>query len=249
MKTTEMMTGDNYQTLAFRAESEMVAARQEKRAKELSQFVPTLFELELLAWHWLNARLEAHVIFFLHQSPEAFESGFDQFAAERLQQIREALGEIHYAEFAADIQLQLTQRKPRPLPLYDSPWDSELPDEFDGLGYGFDRETQTWIGYVDEINGRRGVLCPGFTATLFDLEIIAKHWIATHRDPDHYYFVANEFGNREWRLIRYSERRLMKLQQILGDDRYRRISEQVEADFAEPLDRDLSERFRIPGKR
>jgi len=214
-------------------------------------FIPTLFELELIARHWLNTRIAIDLIYFLYQQTGSTESQLDGLAEERMEKIREALGEEHYANFAAEVDRQLSKANSAPSSerrdsyKVEQPWDTEFPDDREGLGHCYDPQANIATGYVDEVNGIHGALSAGFEPTPLELTVITKHWLITHLDTVYHCHRVKQSTSTEWRLILYSDRRLAKLRRALGDERYLSVSAEVDAEFEQRFGDEEGRDFRM----
>jgi len=129
-------------------QTQQIAKRENNghTASAAAHFIPTLFELELIARYWLNTRIAIDLIHFLYQQTGSTESQLDGLAEERMEKIREALGEEHYANFAAEVDRQLStansgsSSERRDSYEVEQPWDTEFPDDCEGLGHCYDPE-------------------------------------------------------------------------------------------------------------
>ncbi len=88
-------------------------------------FVPTLFELKLIARHWLKIRIEIDLMYFLYQQTGSVESRLDTMAQQRMEEISEVLGEDHYANFAAEMERELMKTISQPVCLRHTSQDFE----------------------------------------------------------------------------------------------------------------------------
>jgi hypothetical protein len=87
----------------------------------------------------------------------------------------------------------------------------------DTEGLGVMTNGRFMIGSVDEINGQGGEEVPGFAATRHELERLAAYWWTERINHDWDYFVYQSSGSSEWRRSVYTNRRLNRLYDILGE--------------------------------
>jgi hypothetical protein len=74
------------------------------------------------------------------------------------------------------------------------------------------------IGFVDEINGKEGEEVPEYVATRHELRQLAVYWSRERLNRDIWWFLFQQTGSTDWRWSIYIDRRLDRLQQILGEE-------------------------------
>jgi predicted secreted protein len=244
---------DTNQTNVKAAAASHCAEDDGQDAASAIAFVATFHELEVISRHWLNTRLEISLAYFLYGQTGSTETSLDSLAEERMERLCEAMGEGHYAKFAEGLSAEFATRYLQQTP-GDQDGDAEhtpqmmtFPDDCDGLGYVRDEDGMV-VGYVSEVNGAGGAVSNTFVPALVELEIITRHWLFVHLDTSYYCHVTSQSGSTEYRLLLYSDQRLIKLREALGDERYLRACAEVDAQFEERFGQEEWRSFRIPEK-
>lgn len=97
--------------------------------------------------------------------------------------------------------------------------------------------------FVDEVNGRDSQLLTDFIPTRQEIEVIAAHWANVRLDLELFYWEFQTTGSTEWRMMEFANRRLHRARQILGDESYDRVWQQVECEAQQSLGSDVWQSF------
>jgi hypothetical protein len=90
------------------------------------------------------------------------------------------------------------------------------------------------IGQVDIVNGNEAREVPDFRATRGELLELVKYWESTFLEITYEQFANQMSGSTEARLGRYSQRRVARITQLLGNDAVD-VVRQVRSEFAERI--------------
>jgi hypothetical protein len=74
------------------------------------------------------------------------------------------------------------------------------------------------VGSVNAINGEDGKKLPEFVVTRQELKQLAGYWMQERIDHDFDWFAYQCTGSSEWRWSAYTNRRLNRLAEILGEE-------------------------------
>jgi len=161
----------------------------------LQQFVPTQFELLLIARYWYHEELQISFDWFTRGDRHNSETAARIFVSRRLQRIERILGEPPLreakvaveSEFAEKIDSRLWNTFVR---FHESSPRDQNPETLlpvnirpkraarvthDAYGLGPLGASFLLIGSVDEVNGQGAVEVPEFVPTRFELKIVAEH--------------------------------------------------------------------------
>ncbi len=100
--------------------------------------------------------------------------------------------------------------------------------------------TAPWgrIGFVNEIHGDRGKVCPEFVPTQHELMLLARHWIEQMHDIEMDWFYDASPCSSEMRVMPYARRRLNRIQTAIGKEAFDKLAAEAE----EKLRKDMGER-------
>jgi hypothetical protein len=87
------------------------------------------------------------------------------------------------------------------------------------------------IGSVVAINGEGGEELPQFVATRHELKQLAEYWLLERIEHDFDWFVDQTAGSSVWRWSEYINRRLHRLDHVLGAEAMRKEREDAVASF------------------
>jgi hypothetical protein len=83
------------------------------------------------------------------------------------------------------------------------------------------------IGVVDEVNGKGALEENGFVPTRHELSILARYWLEKVLTMQFDCFLYAESGSTESRVLPYANRRLRRIEQILGADAIETLDREV----------------------
>ena len=83
------------------------------------------------------------------------------------------------------------------------------------------------VGFVDEVNGPGSVEFSDYHPSRYELGILAKHWLDVRLSTLTFCWFYAYSGSTEIRILPYSERRLVRIAAILGDETYKRLVGEV----------------------
>ncbi len=99
------------------------------------------------------------------------------------------------------------------------------------------------IGFVGHVNGDGAQACPDYTPTRYELTELAKHWLRQVIEIDFLWFNYQSTGSSEWRVTKYSNRRLDRLEACLGNDVVAKAEREVMNEFREKYGEELWDAF------
>jgi hypothetical protein len=88
----------------------------------------------------------------------------------------------------------------------------------------------TPIGYVDEVNGAESDLVEGYPLARFELLELARHWAREQLEIRIFWFLHAQTSSSESRTLAYAQRRLNRIEELLGGDEVRRVIDEVEGE-------------------
>jgi len=107
--------------------------------------------------------------------------------------------------------------------------EAKLSDDSEGLGAWGNEEFV--IGRVAEINGSEACEVPQFVPTKHELIQIAKYWLLRLLNNHLWYFETGQTGSSEWRESVYASRRIDRIAEILPEQEFNNVIEEIERDF------------------
>jgi hypothetical protein len=110
--------------------------------------------------------------------------------------------------------------------------EKQIPVESEGLG-----PLAGCIGVIRGVNDESAYLVKEFKPTLYELEVLARHYLEEARDIEFGWTFLGFSGSYEIRMQPFAYRRLATIQSILGDQRLQeaisRVEEKWDKRFAE----------------
>lgn len=84
------------------------------------------------------------------------------------------------------------------------------------------------MGFVDEVNGPRAEECQEYNPSRFELQLLARHWAEVILNYEIDWFLHATSGSTSIRRKPYAQRRLARIEEIIGADAINKIVEQLE---------------------
>ncbi len=84
------------------------------------------------------------------------------------------------------------------------------------------------MGFVDEVNGPRAEECQEYNPSRFELHLLAHHWAEVILDYEIDWFLHAISGSTSIRRRPYAQRRLARIEEIIGADAMNKIVKQLE---------------------
>ncbi len=91
------------------------------------------------------------------------------------------------------------------------------------------------MGYVDDVNGPGAEECHEYNPTRFELELLARHWAEVILDYEIDWFLYATSCSTSIRREPYAQRRLARIEELIGTDAIKQIFDQLREEARERL--------------
>ncbi len=95
---------------------------------------------------------------------------------------------------------------------------SKLPEESEGLEAWGDK--QFVVGLTYGVNDEAARLVAGFEPTIYELEVLAKHYVEEANDIELFWRIYEQGGSEQTRKVNFAYERLRTLESVLGSERF-----------------------------
>jgi hypothetical protein len=123
--------------------------------------------------------------------------------------------------------------------------DINAPDETDDRAYlGALQGRGFTVGFIDEVNGPASDECPGFHPSRHELEVLAKYWFDRRLSVVTRCWLHDQYGSDYIRIPHYADRRLDRIENILGEEQFSALVQEVKEKHRRALGDEAWEAFK-----